>query len=96
MEKLLGGKLYRANSIVELATVEREFYENQTGGEFRRTGHSLSVCECCGFREKNGSPETCVCAGTEWYMLPDGRVECLPHRTARAINGSRKWWDFRR
>lgn len=94
MEKLLGGKLYKATSMVELATVEREFYEDKTGGEDRHTRFDPTVCQCCGFKEKPGA--TCVCAGTDWFQLPDGRMECMPHRTARAIHGNRKWWDFRR
>lgn len=98
MEKLLGGKLYKARSMTELAVVEHDFFTNKNGGLPSRAGYALRVCECCGFHEKPNSPEQCLCAGTEWFQLPDGRVECMPHRVARAIDGGarRKWWDFRR
>lgn len=95
MEKLLGGKLFRAKSLTELAAVEHDYYMDRQGG-LNHTQFQRSSCQCCGFREKPNSIETCVCDGTDWYQLPDGRVECQPHRIARAIKGERKWWDFRR
>lgn len=49
-----------------------------------------TVCQCCGYaRYKDSDPE-CVCDGTKWYLEKDGRVECEPHRFARAIGQGRK------
>ena len=54
------------------------------------------VCQCYGYRQKPDSVLECVCAGTEWYMLPGGGVECLPHRVVRASGGAKSWWSFKR
>lgn len=90
MEKLLGGRLFRANSLTEMATVEHDFHMDKRNGAVVREKYDRTVCQCCGYREHKGSVETCLCDGLEWYMLPDGRVECQAHRFARAINGGRK------
>lgn len=89
MERLLGGKLYKAKSLTELATVERDIHLDRNGGLPHREKFDAAVCQCCGVRE-NPNKEPCVCDGVAWFLMPGGRVECLPHRTARAISGNRR------
>lgn len=97
MEQLLGGKLYKAKTMTELALMEHDIYMDRNGGLGSRERFDPLVCQCCGAREQPGSLIKCVCDGTEWYQSADGRVECQPHRFARAIHGnSRKWWRFGR
>lgn len=97
MERLLGGKLYKAKSMTELALMEHDINMDRNGGIGSKEKFDKAACQCCGYRKPTGSLTECVCAGTEWFQMADGRVECMPHRAARAIHGSnRKWWDFRR
>lgn len=50
-----------------------------------KTKFSSLVCECCGHSRKVDTDPECVCAGLDWYLNSDGRVECQAHRFARAI-----------
>lgn len=97
MERLLGGKLYKARTMTELALMEHDIHMDRNGGIGSKEKFDPAVCQCCGYRKPKGSLQECVCDGTEWYQLPDGRIECLPHKTARAIHGERRrFWDFGR
>lgn len=56
------------------------------------------VCQCCGFVQKRPSDPTCLCDGLDWYMLPNGDVECQGHRLKRMIDGEsrKRFWVFGR
>jgi len=70
--------------------------EQRMGGHVDRTEYDRNVCQCCGFRD-TGGPSLCVCAGLDWYQLPNGSVECQAHRFARAVNlQQRRVFDFGR
>lgn len=88
-ERLFGGRLFRAKSLVELSTVEHDFFKEKHGDR-QHTKYDKRVCQCCGFRESRDSTATCICDGVEWYMQPDGSVVCAPHRMMRAIEAERR------
>ena len=63
---------------------ERNTHDKQT--------YQSNVCQCCDFRSTGD--EVCVCDGLDWYMLPDGSVECQAHKFARAIGQGKKTFSF--
>jgi len=97
MEVVLGGRRFKVGSLTERATVEHDFHVEQGSGAVVRERYDRAICQCCGFRERQGSVETCVCAGLDWYMLPGGGVECQAHRFARAVGEQKRTpFTFRR
>lgn len=48
------------------------------------------TCECCGHKRRTPEDPECVCAGLDWHLDKDGRVECQAHRFARAVGGNKR------
>jgi hypothetical protein len=70
-----------AYTTVQIANEAENLVKNQ---------FSPLVCQCCGHTKKVDTDPECVCAGLEWYLDKDGRVECQAHRFARAVGGNKR------